>query len=247
MTFTIYPAIDLRNGRVVRLQYGDPAKQTTFSDDPVAMGQKWIDDGAKWLHIVNLDGAFDEKGTANWQILPRLAQLEAKFQFGGGLRTLADVARVLDAGINRAILGTAAIENPDLVAQAVAQFGPERVAVGIDARDGAVKTRGWLKETAVSPRQLARQMKNLGVQTIIYTDISRDGVLTGVNVDATAQLAQASGLQVIASGGVASLDDIRRCHALAGQGIVGVITGRAIYDGKIDLKKAFLTLPKKGR
>ncbi|MCP4423843.1 MAG: 1-(5-phosphoribosyl)-5-[(5-phosphoribosylamino)methylideneamino]imidazole-4-carboxamide isomerase [Chloroflexi bacterium] len=238
MTFTIYPAIDLRNGRVVRLQYGDPNKQTIFGDDPAAMGQKWIDAGAEWLHVVNLDGAFDEKGTANWQALPQLTRLGAKVQFGGGIRALADVERVLDVGVNRAILGTAAIENPDLVAQAIAQFGPERVAVGIDARDGEVKTRGWQERTAVPPLHLAQQMKIRGVQTIIYTDISRDGVLTGVNAEATVQLAQDSGLRVIASGGVASLDDVRRCRELAPQGIDGVIIGRALYDGKIDLEAA---------
>jgi phosphoribosylformimino-5-aminoimidazole carboxamide ribotide isomerase len=242
MIFTIYPAIDLRNGRVVRLQYGDPNKQTIFGDNPAAMGRKWVDAGAEWLHVVNLDGAFDEAGAANWQALPQLTQLGAKVQFGGGIRTLADVARALDAGVNRVILGTAAIENPDLVAQAIGQFGADQIAVGIDARDGLVKTRGWLKETGTAPLQLAQQMKDLGVQTIIYTDISRDGVLTGVNAAATAQLAQAAGLHVIASGGVATLDDIHHCAALANQGIVGVITGRAIYDGRIDLKEAFATL-----
>lgn len=237
--FTIYPAIDLRNGRVVRLQYGDPNKQTIFSDDPAAMGRKWVAEGAAWLHVVNLDGAFDEAGAANWQILPRLTQLGAKVQFGGGMRALADVERALAAGVSRVILGTAAIENPDLVAHSIAQFGPEQVAVGIDARDGMVKTRGWQKGTAVTPLQLGQQMKSLGVQTIIYTDISRDGVLTGVNAAATAQLAQATGLQVIASGGAASLDDIRRCHALTDRGVTGVIVGRAIYDGRITLQSAF--------
>jgi phosphoribosylformimino-5-aminoimidazole carboxamide ribotide isomerase len=238
MTFYIYPAIDLRNGRVVRLQYGDPNKQTIFGDDPAAMGRKWVAAGAEWLHVVNLDGAFDEAGAANWAALPHLTQLGANVQFGGGIRTLADVERALAAGVSRVILGTAAIENPDLVAQAIVQFGPERIAVGIDARNGVVKTRGWQKGTGTSPQQLAQQMKELGVQTIIYTDISRDGVLTGVNADATAQLAQASGLNVIASGGVAALDDVQRCYHLAGKGIAGVIIGRALYDGKINLAEA---------
>ncbi len=236
--FTIYPAIDLRNGRVVRLQYGDPNKQTIFGDDPAAMGRKWLDAGAEWLHVVNLDGAFDEKGAANWAVLPELCRLRAKVQFGGGIRTLADVERALAAGVNRVILGTAAVENPDLVAEAVARFGAEQVVVGIDARDGVVKTRGWVQDTAVSPAQLGQQMKERGVQTVIYTDISRDGVLTGVNAAATAQLAQKTGLNVIASGGVASLDDILRCHALYRQGVTGVIMGRALYDGKIDLAQA---------
>lgn len=240
--FTIYPAIDLRNGRVVRLQYGDPDKETVFGNDPAAMGRRWIEAGATWLHVVNLDGAFDEAGAANWAALPTLTKLGAKVQFGGGVRALADVARALDAGAARVILGTAAIENPELVAQAIAQFGADRIAIGIDARDGWVKTRGWVRETAVTPSQLGQQMKSLGVTTAIYTDISRDGVLTGVNAEATGQLAQATGLNVIASGGVAALTDIARCHALAAQGVVGVITGRAIYDGRLHLPDAFTLL-----
>ena len=216
----------------------NPDKQTIFGDDPAAMGRQWAAAGAEWLHVVNLDGAFDEAGAATWAALPQLTQLGANVQFGGGIRALADVERALEAGVIRVILGTAAIENPDLVAQAITQFGSAQVAVGIDARDGMVKTRGWTKETGTTPQQLALQMKDLGVQTIIYTDISRDGVLTGVNAEATAQLAKTTGLHVIASGGVASLDDVRRCCQLADQGISGVIIGRALYDGKIDLKEA---------
>ena len=240
--FTIYPAIDLRNGRVVRLQFGDPNKQTIFSNDPLAMGQKWITAGAEWLHVVNLDGAFDEKGAANWAMLPQLARLGAKLQFGGGMRSLADVDRALAAGAERVILGTAAIENPELVAAALATHGAERIVVGIDARDGRVKTRGWQQDTPITPADLGHHMKDLGVQTVIYTDISRDGVLTGVNAAATGQLAQTTGLHVIASGGVASLDDVTRCAALADQGVIGVITGRAIYDGRLDLAEAFRRL-----
>lgn len=242
MSFTIYPAIDLRNGRVVRLQYGDPDKETVFGDDPAAMGQIWIEAGTEWLHVVNLDGAFDEKGAANWSALPQITQLNAKVQFGGGIRTLTDVERALAAGVTRVILGTVAIEKPELVTKAIAQFGADKVVVGIDARDGEVKTRGWVKGSGTSPADLGLQMKERGVTTIIYTDISRDGVLTGVNAEATAKLAQATGLNVIASGGVATLDDITNCHALAEQGVIGVITGRAIYDGRIDLAEAFETV-----
>lgn len=193
---------------------------------------------SRWLHVVNLDGAFDEAGTANWQALPTLTKLGAKVQFGGGIRTLADVERALAAGASRVILGTVAIEKPELVAEVVAQFGSERVAVGIDARDGKVKTRGWVEETAVSPTTLGQQMYTCGIRTAIYTDISRDGVLTGVNAAATAQLAQATGLQVIASGGVASMADVDNTLALAQQGVVGVIIGRALYDGRVDLAEA---------
>lgn len=242
MTFTIYPAIDLRHGRVVRLQHGDPNRETTFSDDPVATGRRWVAAGAEWLHLVNLDGAFDEAGAANWEVLPKLAQLGARVQFGGGVRTLDDVERVLAAGVERVILGSTAVENPALVGQAVARFGAAHVAVGIDARDGRVRTRGWRQETAVTPAALGRQMQAHGVQTAIYTDIGRDGVLAGVNAEATAALARATGLHVIASGGVASLEDISRCQALADQGIIGVITGRAIYDGRLDLPAALAAL-----
>ena len=238
LPFTIYPAIDLWNGRVVRLEQGDLQQQTTFSDDPVAMARQWVAAGATWLHVVNLDGAFDEAGTANWQILPQLTQQGAKVQFGGGVRSLADVARVLAAGVMRVVLGTVAIEEPEMVAEAIAQFGAERIAVGIDARDGVVKTRGWVQGTTVSPLELGLQLKAIGVQTVIYTDIGRDGVLAGVNVIKTAELAQTTGLCVIASGGVASLADIQQTLALASEGVVGVIVGRALYEGKIDLKAA---------
>ena len=238
MTFTIFPAIDLRNGRVVRLEHGDPEKETVFGDNPVKMAQRWLAAGVEWLHVVNLDGAFDEAGAANWSALPQLTKLDAKIQFGGGIRSLDDMARALDAGANRVILGTIAIEKPDLVSKAVTKLGNEQIVVGIDARNGRVKTRGWFKDTAVRPVDLGKAMKERGVKTIIYTDISRDGVLGGVNVQASVQLSQVTGLQVIASGGVASLEDIRRCHAKVEHGLIGVITGRAIYDGRLDLGEA---------
>lgn len=238
--FTIFPAIDLRNGRVVRLQYGDPNQQTVFSDDPVAMAEKWLAAGAEWLHVVNLDGAFDEAGAANWAMLPHLTALPVQVQFGGGVRTLDDIERVIEAGAARVILGTTAIEKPALLGQAVAHFGAKRIVVGIDARDGRVQTRGWLQDTAVTPIDLGRRARALGVKTAVYTDINRDGVLTGVNAAATAELAQATGLGVIASGGVAALADVQRCVDLADKGVVGVILGRAIYDGRVNLQEAIV-------
>ena len=234
-TFIIYPAIDLRNGQVVRLQYGDPNLQTVFGDDPAAAGQRWIDDGSSWLHVVNLDGAFGDKSAANWEALPKITALAAKVQFGGGIRALADIERAITAGVDRVILGTVAIEQPELVAQAITQFGADKIAVGIDARDGEVKTRGWQKGAGVSPQALALQMAGMGIRTIIHTDIARDGVLTGVNAEKSAGIAQDSGLDVIASGGVATLDDIRRTKE---KGLAGVITGRAIYDGRFSLAEA---------
>ncbi|MCA9901047.1 MAG: 1-(5-phosphoribosyl)-5-[(5-phosphoribosylamino)methylideneamino]imidazole-4-carboxamide isomerase [Anaerolineales bacterium] len=236
--FTIFPAIDLRNGRVVRLEQGDPDKETVFGTNAIKMAEKWIKAGAKWLHIVNLDGAFDEAGAANWAALPAICELDVKVQFGGGIRTLDDIERALKAGARRVILGTVAIEKPDLVSKAVEKFGKNKILVGIDAHNGRVKTRGWLKDTAVNPVQLGKEMKERGVKTIIYTDIGRDGLLGGVDVQATVQLSRVTGLNIIASGGVAGLEDIRRCHAQAEHGIVGVITGRAIYDGRIELEEA---------
>lgn len=236
--FTIYPAIDLRNGRVVRLEHGDPERQTVFSDDPVVVARSWIVQGAQWLHVVNLDGAFDEGGSANWDLLPEVMVLGAKVQFGGGLRHIEDVARALDLGVKRVILGTAAVQNPDLVLQAVRRYGSQRVAVGLDAKDGQIRIRGWRSDTALGALHLARQMANLGVRMAIHTDIGRDGVLTGVNAAASAELARSSGLNVIASGGVASLDDVHRSKALSDDGVIGLVIGRALYDGRVDLAQA---------
>ena len=237
-TFVVYPAIDLRRGRVVRLERGDPERQTVFGDDPRAVGERWVAAGATWLHVVNLDGAFQEGGAANWEALASLTALDAQIQFGGGLRILEDVERAVNHGVDRVVLGTAAVENPDLVEEALARFGAERVAVGIDARDDIVRTRGWQAEGGLEATVLAQQMAALGVTTAVHTDISRDGVYAGVNAAASATLAQASGLRVIASGGVASLEDVRRAAAYAQQGVVGVIAGRALYEGRLDLAEA---------
>lgn len=234
----IYPAIDLRQGQVVRLQLGDPARQTVFNDDPVATAVRWIEAGATWLHVVNLDGAFADDGAANWRVLPELTALSARVQFGGGMRTLTSIDAALARGVARVVLGTVAAEQPALVAEAVRRHGAGRVAVGIDARDGLVRTHGWQSGTALSPLALAQQMAALGVETIIYTDISRDGVLSGVNAAATAELARGSSLAVIASGGVAGLEDVRRITALRASGVDGLIIGRALYDGRIALAEA---------
>lgn len=238
MRLTIYPAIDLRDGQVVRLQLGDPDRQTVFDHDPVATAQRWIADGAAWLHVVNLDGAFAESGRANWRVLPQITACGARVQFGGGMRTMVEIERAFAAGVERVVLGTIAVEQPALVKEAVTRFGAEHVAVGIDAQDGIVRTRGWQTGTTLTPQALARQMGDYGVQTIIYTDISRDGVLSGVNTEATAELAQATGLDVIASGGVAGLDDVARTAAAVPTGVRGLIIGRALYDGRISLVDA---------
>lgn len=237
-TFTIYPAIDLRHGDVVRLKYGDPRRQTTFSADPAATAQRWAAAGADWLHVVNLDGAFDEGGAANWSALGRICQVGPHVQFGGGIRGLNDVQRALDAGADRVLLGTLAVENPDLLQQAVAEFGARRIIVALDARDGMVRTRGWQKGAGISAADLGRRVAAAGVTTVIHTDIGRDGVLTGVNAEASAVLAQEAELDVIASGGVASLQDVRRALQYASHGVCGLITGRALYEGKLELEDA---------
>ncbi len=238
--FTIFPAIDLRGGNVVRLQYGDPNKQTIFDADPVAAAFRWIEAGAKWLHVVNLDGAFGEKGDANWRALKRLTVLPVRVQFGGGVRSRHDIDRALAIGVKRIVLGTISAENPTFVGEMVQRYGAERIIVGLDARDGIIKTRGWQEDSGVSAIDLGKQMCAMGVQTVLHTDIGRDGVLTGVNWQASQQLSAETDLQVIASGGVATLDDITACQAA--NGVCGVITGRAIYDGRLDLKEAILSV-----
>jgi len=237
----VYPAIDMRGGRCVRLRQGDFAAETVFADDPADAARRWVDEGAAWLHVVNLDGALGEVGADS----PNLAALErilrvvpAPVQFGGGVRSLEDVARLLGLGVARVILGTVAVRQPEVVAEAVAQHGAERVAVGIDARDGRVTVQGWTEAAETTAPELAARMAALGVRHAIYTDVGRDGMLVGVNVEGTVGLARASGLQVIASGGVASLDDVRALKAREDEGIAGVIIGMALYRGAIRLPEA---------
>ncbi len=237
----IYPAIDLRGGRCVRLVQGDPRAETIVSDDPAGTARRWVDLGAAWLHVVNLDGAFGDEGGAAKNVAALRAILEAvdvPVQFGGGLRCLADVEAALALGVTRAIIGTAALTDPGLVGQALARFGPERIALAIDARDGRVATHGWQELADVAAIDLAREMKGLGVLRVIYTDIARDGTLTGVNVPACAGLAAESGLAVIASGGVASLEDVYRVKEVEPDGVEGLIIGKALYSGSVDLAQA---------
>jgi phosphoribosylformimino-5-aminoimidazole carboxamide ribotide isomerase len=237
-TFEIYPAIDLRGGRVVRLKQGDPNRLTLYDDDPVATGDRWTSLGARWLHVVNLDGAFDEAGADNWACLPQLVNLGAKLQFGGGLRTAGDLQRAFDFGVSRVILGTVAIENPQLVSDAIERFGTDHVAVGLDARDGLIRTHGWQKDGATTALELARHMVDLGLRTVIHTDITRDGILTGANVPASAKLSRATSLEVIVAGGVASIADVHLARERASEGITGLIIGRALYEGAVDLAEA---------
>ncbi len=232
-SFTVYPAIDLRGGQVVRLAQGDPARQTVYGDDPAAAAQRWRDEGAAWLHVVNLDGAFGEADGPNALALKAIVTAGLKVQFGGGLRDWASLDRAFDAGVARVVIGTAAVEQPALVEQALRDFGAERVAVGIDARDGRVRVRGWADEGGVAALALAKQMQALGLEWCVFTDVARDGIGTGVNVPATTELARTTGLRVIASGGVASAEDVAEVRAA---GLAGVIIGRALYEGQVVLK-----------
>ena len=238
-TFTIYPAIDLRAGRVVRLREGDPSRQTTYSDEPAETARHWLEAGAQWLHVVNLDGALEENDTANQNalraILDTTNRFETRVQFGGGIRSITMIKRLLDLGVARVVLGTIAVEQPELVGQALNKFGVEKLAVGIDARDGLVRIRGWQSKSKVKANDLALQMRDLGIRTIVFTDISRDGLGSGLNVSSTRALVDASGLDVIASGGVYTIDDV---IAAREANLAGVIVGRALYEGTIDLKEA---------
>jgi phosphoribosylformimino-5-aminoimidazole carboxamide ribotide isomerase len=231
----IYPAIDLRGGKVVRLKEGDPNRQTVFSEDPIATAKEWLAQGARWIHIVNLDGAFASTND-NAQILEAVAKFEVKVQFGGGLRSMTDLERAIEQGASRVIIGTAAIEQPELVSEAIGRWGSERICVGLDARDGKVATHGWQQKSSLTPLELGRQMVGRGVVHALYTDVSRDGNLQGVNVEATAKLAQDTGLQVIASGGVGSLDDIKRLKATGS--VAGAVIGMALYEGRFGLAEA---------
>jgi len=231
----IYPAIDLRGGKVVRLKEGDPNRQTVFSDDPLAAAQRWIEQGAEWLHMVNLDGAF-ASANDNGRILEAVSQLGVPVQFGGGLRQIADIEQAIKGGAGRVVLGTAAVQQHEMVAAAVDCWGAERICVALDARDGKVTTHGWQESANVTPFELGTQMAELGVCHALYTDVSRDGGLAGVNLESTIELARKTGLQVIASGGVSQLSEIEQ---LAQSGVVaGAVIGMALYEGRMSLSEA---------
>ena len=231
----VYPAIDIRHGRVVRLVYGDPSRETVYGDDPARVAVRWKSAGARWLHVVNLDGALGE-AMLSLDTLRVLAKVGLPIQFGGGMRTLEDVQQALSAGATRVILGTMAVQQPEVAGEAVERFGAEAITVALDAKDGKVATHGWQEVSAWNPVELGQRFAEDGVQHVLYTDVSRDGNLSGVNVEATARLADRTRLSVIASGGVASLDDI---VALRESGnISGVVIGEALYSDTFTLEHA---------
>ena len=233
----IIPAIDLKDGNCVRLKQGRMEDDTLFSDNPVAMALDWQTQGARFLHIVDLNGAFAGI-PVNREIIKKIvASLNIPCQLGGGIRDLDTVKAYLDLGLERVILGTVAVENPKLVEQAATAF-PGRVCVGIDARKGLVATRGWADSTEIKALDLARKFEDCGVAAIIYTDILRDGMQTGVNLEETQALAQAISIPVIASGGIATLNDIKALLPLEKYGVKAAITGRALYSGSLELAAA---------
>jgi phosphoribosylformimino-5-aminoimidazole carboxamide ribotide isomerase len=241
--FTVYPAIDLRQGRVVRLAQGDPNRETAYDNDPLHVAERWQRAGAAWVHVVNLDGAFGEGGAENRGALETVLGTRLSVQFGGGIRDISAMQEILDLGVARVVVGTAAVENPALLEEALVRFGPERVAVGIDARDGVVQIRGWQAAAPITAAELARRWAELGGRWMIFTDVSRDGMGSGVNVAATASLARETGLQVIASGGVRSLDDV---HRVFDAGLSGVIIGRALYEAHLELEDALAVARESG-
>ena len=233
----IYPAIDIRGGKCVRLLKGDFEKETTFSDAPEEMAKKWEAMGAEYLHLVDLDGALAGMSKNLDTVKKILMAVDIPCELGGGIRSMENIKEVLDTGVERVILGSVAVKNPALVKEACAKYG-ERIVVGIDAKDGMVAVDGWGVSSDVKVTELAKKMKAVGVKTIIYTDISRDGTLEGVNVEATARLAKESGVKIVASGGVRSEADIRALLPHEREGIEGVIVGKSIYMGTLDLAAA---------
>jgi len=235
----LIPAIDLKEGHCVRLKQGDMDQSTTFSEDPAAMARTWLDRGARRLHLVDLDGAFAGHPKNEVAIRKILRQVgsEVDVQLGGGIRDLDTIERYLDAGLRYVIIGTAAVKNPGFLQDACTAFGGH-IIVGLDAREGKVATDGWSKLTRHDVLDLGKKFEDYGVESIIYTDIGRDGMLSGINIEATVKLAQALSIPVIASGGLTNMQDIEALCAVADQGIEGVICGRAIYSGDLDFAAA---------
>ena len=233
----LFPAIDLKDGKCVRLKLGDMAAATVFNEDPAAQAKLFEAQGFSYLHVVDLDGAFAGRPVNVAAVRAILGSVQMPLQLGGGLRTLANVEAWLEAGVARVILGTIAVRDPDLVAAACRRF-PGRIAVGVDARDGKVAVEGWAQTSELSALELARRFQDVGVAAIIYTDIARDGVLKGLNLEATAALARATPLPTIASGGLAGIEDVEALLRPEYRMLAGAIAGRALYDGRLDAAAA---------
>lgn len=235
----IYPAIDIKDGKCVRLTQGRFDDVTVYGDSPAEMAKKWEESGADFIHVVDLDGALDGKWTNGDAIKEICKTVKAKVQTGGGVRSMDDIKIRLDAGIWRVIIGTAAVKNPGFVKEAVETFGAEHIVVGIDAKDGYVATHGWEKVSSETAVEFAKKMADFGVKTIVYTDIATDGMLTGPNKAAMTEMASSVSADIIASGGIGSDDDI---FSLEDSGVEGVIVGRALYTNRVDLKNVLRRL-----
>jgi phosphoribosylformimino-5-aminoimidazole carboxamide ribotide isomerase len=233
----LFPAIDLKNGEAVRLQQGDMKRATVFNKDPAAQARAFEAMGFEWLHLVDLDGAFAGKPVNAKAVASILKSVKMPVQLGGGIRNLATVEGWLSAGVNRVVIGTAAVRDPEFVKIAAKKY-PGQVAVGIDARHGKVAVSGWAEDTAFEVSEIAKLFEDCGVAAIIYTDVERDGMLQGLNLDSTIALAESISIPVIASGGLASLDDIRKLVEPRAKKLAGAIAGRALYDGRLDAKAA---------
>jgi phosphoribosylformimino-5-aminoimidazole carboxamide ribotide isomerase len=239
MPISIIPAIDLRDGRCVRLVQGRKDKVTVYLGDPttIALGYEAV--GAEMIHLVDLDGAFSDPNSRNRRVLREIiSKLKISVQFGGGLRSLDDIAQVIELGVSRVVIGTLAVEAPKSLDQALRLFGGDRLAVGIDARDGQVLTRGWERDGKISALELAKEVAAVGIERIVYTDVARDGMLTGVNIEQTSAIARESGLRVTASGGISSLADLTRLKTTSESGVDSVIIGKALYEGRFTLEEA---------
>lgn len=241
MSISIIPAIDLRNGCCVRLVQGRKDNATVYDGDPVEIALGYEAHGAQMIHLVDLDGAFSDPNSRNRHVLREIiSNVKIPVQFGGGLRSLENIAQVIELGVARAVIGTIAVEDPKSLCQALRLFGADRIAVGIDARAGQVLTRGWELEGKLSALELAKDVAAVGIERIVYTDVSRDGMLTGVNVEQTSAIARESGLKVTASGGVSSLADITRLKDTGESRIDSVIIGKALYEGRFTLAEALI-------
>jgi phosphoribosylformimino-5-aminoimidazole carboxamide ribotide isomerase len=234
----LVPAIDIRGGRCVRLRRGDFADETVFGEDPVAMARRWVDEGAHYLHVVDLDGA-REGSPCNFALVRAIAEaVPIPVQTGGGIRTDADLEAIKGSAVAKAVLGTSAVEDPAFVTRALALLGRERLVVAVDAEDGFVKTKGWVERTEVRALDLAKRLASVGVVEILYTDISRDGMMQRANVRGIREVAEGSGLEVLASGGVTDLEDLRALKELEPYGVTGVIVGRALYEDRFTVAEA---------
>lgn len=234
----IYPAIDLKNGQCVRLVQGKKEDATVYSSTPGKVAASFQEQGARWLHVVDLDGAFDGKPGNLAAISEIAASINIPFQVGGGLRRKEDVKRTLEMGANRVIIGTRAVTSPDFVADLISAFGPEKIILGLDAKDGMVAIEGWVEKSSYRAIDFGRAMREIGIETAIYTDVSRDGLLQGPNLIAIEEMARHSGLKIIASGGVSTPENIKALKAMESIGVVGAIIGKALYEGKISLGEA---------